>query len=106
MLPLRAAENHITDPEYTRNEEFVWRTDEGCREAMKPSHINAGTTETLGTKLERDRLTRRARRVTAVIAARAHETPHRVLQLAAAPGIADLAVERMQRLVRPWNGDR
>ncbi len=36
---------------------------------MEPSHVNRDTTETLGAKLERDRLTRRARRVTAVIAA-------------------------------------
>jgi hypothetical protein len=36
---------------------------------MKPSHANPGTAEKLGAVLERDRLTRRARRVTAVIAA-------------------------------------
>jgi hypothetical protein len=36
---------------------------------MKPSHANPGTAEKLGVVLERDRLTRRARRVTAVIAA-------------------------------------
>jgi hypothetical protein len=35
---------------------------------MKPSDVGRGTTETLGASLERDRLTRRARRVTAVIA--------------------------------------
>jgi hypothetical protein len=36
---------------------------------MKPSHFKQGTAEKLGAKLERDRLTWRARRVTAVIAA-------------------------------------
>jgi hypothetical protein len=36
---------------------------------MKPSHVNPGRTETLGANLERDRLTRRARRITAVVAA-------------------------------------
>jgi hypothetical protein len=36
---------------------------------MKPSHANPGAAEKLGAVLERDRLTRRARRVTAVIAA-------------------------------------
>jgi hypothetical protein len=36
---------------------------------MKPSHVNLDTTETLGAKLDRDRLTRRARRVTVIIAA-------------------------------------
>ena len=36
---------------------------------MKPSHVNPGRSETLGAILERDRLTRRARRITAVIAA-------------------------------------
>jgi hypothetical protein len=36
---------------------------------MKPSHANPGTAEKLGAVLERHRLTRRARRVTAVIAA-------------------------------------
>jgi hypothetical protein len=36
---------------------------------MKPSHADSGTAEKLGAVLERDRLTRRARRVTAVIAA-------------------------------------
>jgi hypothetical protein len=36
---------------------------------MKPSHEDPGTAEKLGAVLERDRLTRRARRVTAVIAA-------------------------------------
>ena len=35
---------------------------------MKPSDVSRGTTETLGGSLERDRLARRARRVTAVIA--------------------------------------
>lgn len=35
---------------------------------MKPSHVKPGTVEKLGAKLERDRLTSRARRVTAVIA--------------------------------------
>jgi hypothetical protein len=36
---------------------------------VKPRHTNADSIETLGAKLERDRLTRRARRLTAVIAA-------------------------------------
>jgi hypothetical protein len=36
---------------------------------MKLSHVKPGTAEKLGAKLERDRLTWRARRVTAVIAA-------------------------------------
>ena len=35
---------------------------------MKPRHVNANSTETLGAKLERDRLTHRARRLTSVIA--------------------------------------
>jgi hypothetical protein len=36
---------------------------------MAPSHVIPGTTEIPGTNLERDRLTRRARRVAAVISA-------------------------------------
>jgi hypothetical protein len=36
---------------------------------MSPSHVKPRTAETLGAELERDRLTQRARRVTAVIAA-------------------------------------
>jgi hypothetical protein len=35
------------------------RAYERRRETMKPSHVNPGTTETLGADAERDRLTRR-----------------------------------------------
>jgi hypothetical protein len=47
----------------------VCRPYEKQRENMEPSHVKPGTAEKLGAKLERDRLTWRARRVTAVIAA-------------------------------------
>jgi hypothetical protein len=37
---------------------------------IKPRHVNADSTETLGAKLERDRLTRRAHRLTVIAALR------------------------------------
>ena len=51
------------------NEEFVRRAYEWRRETIKPSHLDPGRTETLGPNLERNRMTRRARRITAVVAA-------------------------------------
>jgi hypothetical protein len=51
------------------NEEFVRRAYEWRRETIKPSHLDPGRTETLGPNLEHNRMTRRARRITAVVAA-------------------------------------
>jgi hypothetical protein len=53
------AADWIRDPHATRS----------SAKTMKPGHVKPGTAEKLGAKLERDRLTWRARRVTAVIAA-------------------------------------
>jgi hypothetical protein len=51
------------------NEEFVRRAYEWRRETVKPSHVDPSGTETVGPNPERDRMTRRARRITAVVAA-------------------------------------